>query len=452
MPRIIGGRGRIVSDPKSKNREDIAPASTPAPASRLGRKEWMLCAVIVTSSSGGFSAFTAQPGPLQGLAGYATFFLYYSTIAISLYFLFRNRASTTWHLTARVFVVVSAIPVAAFLSQLWSINSESTLTGAIRLAVGALIGVSMARGVDLRIQPELVWKCLIIGMILSAIAAVIFPDIAVASDIRESSWQGIYSTKNVFGRISALAIFAIVVDMIGRQKREKRYRVIALAFSLVCLFKSGSAFGLAATLTVALILAALYLMRHVYRIAFPVLIAVVLLFLETALESLSQNISTVAGEFQRDPTLTGRTDLWNYVIEYIRDRPILGYGYSAFWNSSLGDLASAALGFKIVHAHNGSIEMMINLGIIGLLSLYLLFCTALTSGSRERRSGDPLFWWPPTLVIFVLVNDLLEVTSTNGIFWALLIAVACSGSTTRRAKSPIALSPDKQRMEPKCAY
>ena len=32
----------------------------------------------------------------------------------------------------------------------------------------------------------------------------------------------------------------------------------------------------------------------------------------------------------KDPTLTGRTDIWGYVMPYIYQRPLLGWGYGAF--------------------------------------------------------------------------------------------------------------------------
>ena len=36
--------------------------------------------------------------------------------------------------------------------------------------------------------------------------------------------------------------------------------------------------------------------------------------------------------FGKDQTLTGRTLIWPYVIDDISERPILGWGFHAFWS------------------------------------------------------------------------------------------------------------------------
>ena len=35
----------------------------------------------------------------------------------------------------------------------------------------------------------------------------------------------------------------------------------------------------------------------------------------------------------KDPTLTGRTEIWTYVIKDIGMKPFLGWGYYAFWEA-----------------------------------------------------------------------------------------------------------------------
>jgi exopolysaccharide production protein ExoQ len=71
----------------------------------------------------------------------------------------------------------------------------------------------------------------------------------------------------------------------------------------------------------------------------------------------------------RDTTLTGRTEVWAAVIA-MAQHPLVGAGFQSFW---LGDRLQAMWAkfpvFRPNQAHNGYIEIYLNLGWIGLLIL-----------------------------------------------------------------------------------
>ncbi len=62
----------------------------------------------------------------------------------------------------------------------------------------------------------------------------------------------------------------------------------------------------------------------------------------------------------KDPTLTGRTDIWGYVIPYIYQRPLLGWGYVAFWSTTnpAAMVIAEELHWFAPQAHNGLLEML----------------------------------------------------------------------------------------------
>ena len=68
----------------------------------------------------------------------------------------------------------------------------------------------------------------------------------------------------------------------------------------------------------------------------------------------------------RGSTLTGRTDLWAHCLE-VQPNPILGAGFESFW---LGERRERIAAFYIKWspggAHNGYLEIYLNLGLIGL--------------------------------------------------------------------------------------
>jgi len=72
-----------------------------------------------------------------------------------------------------------------------------------------------------------------------------------------------------------------------------------------------------------------------------------------------------ASQVGRDPSLTGRTNIWDAVLS-THTNPILGTGYDSFW---LGDRLNIVwrLAGTVNESHNGYLETYLNLGTIGLL-------------------------------------------------------------------------------------
>jgi exopolysaccharide production protein ExoQ len=70
----------------------------------------------------------------------------------------------------------------------------------------------------------------------------------------------------------------------------------------------------------------------------------------------------------KDPTLTGRTEIWAYAIQDIWRKPLLGWGYFGFWHPLTNPFAaeiSAAVHWTVPNAHNGLLEFLLNVGVLG---------------------------------------------------------------------------------------
>jgi exopolysaccharide production protein ExoQ len=94
--------------------------------------------------------------------------------------------------------------------------------------------------------------------------------------------------------------------------------------------------------------------------------------------------STIAPLLGREATLTGRTEIWRTLIT-MQYNPLLGAGYESFWlGSRLAMAWNADIG-TINEAHNGYLQVYLNLGLIGLL----LVCSVLISTYRTiLRNGS----------------------------------------------------------------
>jgi O-antigen ligase len=77
----------------------------------------------------------------------------------------------------------------------------------------------------------------------------------------------------------------------------------------------------------------------------------------------------------RNPTLTGRTDIWQMVLS-IHNSRLFGAGYESFWlGSRLQEAWQAFPGLKLNEAHNGYVEILLTLGWTGGILLGVLIAT-----------------------------------------------------------------------------
>lgn len=77
-------------------------------------------------------------------------------------------------------------------------------------------------------------------------------------------------------------------------------------------------------------------------------------------------------------TLNGRTQIWNIIFYYIIKKPIFGYGY---YNSIILD----TLGYG--NAQNGVLKILLDTGILGLLSFGFLIYFSLKNESKTQISS-----------------------------------------------------------------
>ena len=114
----------------------------------------------------------------------------------------------------------------------------------------------------------------------------------------------------------------------------------------------------------------------------------------------------LAGLVGRNSTFTGRTELWNILLS-MHTNPLVGTGYESFWLGPRLQMIWAK--FAVVNeAHNGYLEIYLNLGLIGLLLLsgflitsYRTICKRLTPHSSFGALSLALW----TVLLFYNVTE-----------------------------------------------
>ena len=84
----------------------------------------------------------------------------------------------------------------------------------------------------------------------------------------------------------------------------------------------------------------------------------------------SEIFSLVPGYFGKDMTLSMRVPIWEYLWTEAQKQFILGYGFGTYWimgHSRIDIFASIFEGFRVNEAHNGYLDVMLQLGVVGFI-------------------------------------------------------------------------------------
>jgi len=93
----------------------------------------------------------------------------------------------------------------------------------------------------------------------------------------------------------------------------------------------------------------------------------------------------------RDPTITGRTAIWQVVLS-VSASPLVGAGFESFWMGGRLQKVWDMTAQGIQEAHNGYLEVYLNLGFIGLGILVAMILTgyknAIAAVRRDPYTGS----------------------------------------------------------------
>ena len=67
-------------------------------------------------------------------------------------------------------------------------------------------------------------------------------------------------------------------------------------------------------------------------------------------------------------TLTGRTELWHSLLQYVYERPLLGYGYGGFWIPQRITALTQHEGWELGSAHSQYLDIALSVGVLGLVA------------------------------------------------------------------------------------
>ena len=339
--------------------------------------------------------------------------------------------------------VVLLLPAYCLLTALWSQYPDNTLRYGLQLTFTLVVGVVITGRMSTTTLMRGLFVVYAVGVVLSVV---------IGRNGGGVAWNGIFGSKNAFA--AHIAVFALIsVAMVADRGAHPLLRMAALGGALICgpllvLAQSAGASLMVVPCVAIIVLVLLTGRLSPYQKLFlAALVAVVLaalaLVVVTVGDALLADVLEGSG---KDPTLTGRTELWAAGQSFIAERPLQGLGYRAFWVIGFAPaeelwsmfFVPSGAGFNF---HNTYISNAVEIGLIGLgLQILIIYGGGLMSAAyailRPNAANAMLLGLQVLLILrsFIEVEVFFEF-SVRSILAVCTFIYAAQGLLTLRAEA-----------------
>ena len=335
-----------------------------------------------------------------------------------------------------------------FASASWSIDPGTTERRAVAASFTTLFGLYFVASFDGRRMAEIIATTFLLLALGGLLAAIAYPTMGVHHDVNAGDWRGLWFEKNQMGAMMVQGALGASAALAAGSRRRKTM-ILALILCTLMVLMSKSKTSLVCLMIVFLGSVMLTIMRR------GPATAIVVLWLGVSLGGMAAMVMWLAPELiytalGKDPSLTGRTDIWESLMRQSAKAPLTGYGYGAFWleTSTPANWVRHDTDWDVPTAHNGWMDILVQLGWIGIgLVASILSLATISALFRFRKVADG-HWATLALAIFLLVT-LSEsfILERNGIVWSMACAAIARllGPAPRPrpvAVAPIRITPD----------
>ncbi|MGQ0501835.1 MAG: O-antigen ligase family protein [Panacagrimonas sp.] len=267
-----------------------------------------------------------------------------------------------------------------FASAMWAPDAAVVLRKSVIITGVTIMAIAFALVAWHPRRFEAVFLPMLLAIVIASIVSVaVKPSYAIHPELDYGiggTWRGVTAHKNGLGAVSSFVI--LLVCHAWASRRMSGLKALAGAalglFTLVmsssstslllCVMACSLVIGILRPPPISLGRAKLVVAMAIGLTVIPVS---VFLFLRYRLELATM----VSGWFGKDATFSGRSLLWLALIDEIQKHPWIGIGYASFWNGlgSASDEVMKKVGSIVSHGHNGYLDKLNELGVVGLALL-----------------------------------------------------------------------------------
>jgi exopolysaccharide production protein ExoQ len=345
----------------------------------------LVAAVVFSVLPPGFTWTDGEDSSLIAEGSLAMKIQWASLFLLSAYVVYRHLARTLGNFRS-INLFLLAMLAYAFLSTIWSPADSVTVKKAIQF--GGLILFALA--VQCTGKPWyhaiLVIDCALLGIeVVCAVVSLAYPSMGIDAYFGYA-WRGVLSGKNTLGGTAALSL--IMWAALWRVPTISRNLCWwGIGFSVLCVVMSRSSTAIT-TATFGIVVfwllrrqhigSTLWLLRAVVGLSLIFLVCVQIFFIaEGRFPDRTEILQPFAQLFGKSADLTGRSDIWEPLFIEIEKHWVFGIGYGGFWlgPGSASQPIIDRLPWIPYQAHNGYLDILNEMGIIGVLFFVCLLIT-----------------------------------------------------------------------------
>ena len=398
--------------------------------------------------SGYYSVGPGVPSIEKAMEGNPTSrMIFIVLIAAAVVVLFKRRAALLTFVRANRGILI--LYAYMLLSVAWSIYPGISFRRYIKMIGFLLMAILVASEEDHHKALEHVFRryiavCLMLSFFFIRTNRSIGYMISVHGD---HFMAGIANHKNDLG---ILCVYSLIFLLMRAIRLWPSINYLDMALFLVNAYLLTRAHSMTAYilafLGVALLLA-LKIAGSFRRVAILVMILVIVT-LPILMITMNSPGSTISGAFYsstgKDATLTGRIPLWKDLIRLGKKDILLGSGYESYWIKYYKEIW-AKWTFLPISAHNGFVEVLLNLGLIGLVIMIYVISRSLSHLITQDSLSRPLGHWNLTVLTLFIISNLTEswlICMSLGWYLFLMFLMISGKDRLMRSSNMTASSPE----------
>jgi O-antigen ligase len=213
-------------------------------------------------------------------------------------------------------------------------------------------------------------------------------------------------------------------------ERRRWVRMLCFPIVAVIIVLSRSSAGLATMMTLVVVGWLLSSRDRIVAVVGRGLKSLSVLTAMACLVAIAGLLGLITNLVGKDLTFSGRDQVWTGVIEQIQRRPITGWGGTNLYTMIQQDPVLSIvrpLGYVAATSHNAALELMLRLGIVGLVLYLIVFVSTVRHGFKMLRT-EPM-WGQFILMAMVVVAmfAVSEVLTVLGVWFALTCLLGSPG-------------------------
>lgn len=216
-------------------------------------------------------------------------------------------------------------------------------------------------------------------------------------------------------------LFEGITSYLEYGKLTKRYYLSFLAVEIVLCYR----YSLSAMISLLLFLLPIFNKICFAKFKYTTFIGMIVSNVSLTVFNIAEYLGKVLAFMNRDITLSGRTFLWQGVMEEFKSSPFLGKGMKSMTEDEMFFYHSTSPYFlescKVIHPHNSFMAVVYRGGILSLIAYLAIFYKSLKNLKKNKNHilANLLF----SALLIVIVTSLFDTMDFAGLYF--IFALCC---------------------------